>query len=255
MDMINPIFMKTIKQLFILLLTFLVITNCTKQEKSKRATYKVNRLTDSLVVDANWNKPQWQKVNSLAITNIMGEKPKHAPSTEVKMLYDDNFIYVIFHVKEKYVKATATNINDYVYRDSGVEFFFTPSETIEDGYFNLETNCIGTPYFKHQIIFQKDVLDVDVEDIKKIKIEHSLDTVIDTEIEELTEWTLEYKIPISMLKKYTKVTTPSPGVIWRANFYKTADATSNPHYITWNVVESDTPNFHLPKYFGIIKFN
>ena len=250
--------MKTVKHLFslfLIILLFSITFSCAKKEENKKLEYKVNRLTDSLVIDANWNKPQWQKVNSLAITNNMGEEPKHSPKTEVKMLYDSSNIYVIFKVQEKYVKAIATKVNEYVYRDSGVEFFFTPSKTIEDGYYNLETNCIGTPYFKHQISFQKDVSNIDVEDVKKIKIAHSLPSIINSEIEELTEWTLEYKIPINVLEKYVKVTKPTSGVIWRANFYKTADATSNPHYITWNVVENATPNFHLPKYFGIIKFN
>lgn len=250
--------MKTAKYLFsaFCLILFLFITSgCTKEEASQRAEYKVERLSDSLTIDANWNKSQWQKTNALSVTNIMGEKPKHSPKTEVKMLYDDNYIYVIFKVQEKYIKAVATHINDWVYKDSAVEFFFTPSETIDDGYFNLELNCGGVPYFEHQIGFKKGVTKIDTMDTKEIEIAHSLPTIVNPEIEELTEWILECKIPIAMLEKYVSLIRPAPGVQWRGNFYKTADATSNPHYITWNVVENATPNFHLPEYFGKIKFN
>ncbi len=226
-----------------------------KKNEINYSEYIVNRLTDSLTIDANWNKQQWKNVKALSITNIMGEKPKHIPKTEVKMLYDNCFIYVIFHVEEKYVKAVACKINGAIYRDSAVEFFFTPSENLKDGYYNLEVNCIGTPYFGHQTAFKTNEIKIDTNDIKQIEIAHSFLANENTEIEKLTEWTLEYKIPIEILKKYTEVIKPATNVIWRANFYKTADATSNPHYLTWNKVENKTPNFHLPKYFGKLKFN
>ncbi len=236
-------------------LLLLFLSSCAEKEDNSKLEYVVNRLSDSLKIDANWNKPQWEEAPLLEIKNLMGDKPKHTPITKVKMLYNDDFIYLIFNVHEKYVKSVATKINGRIYRDSAVEFFFTPSKNINDGYFNLEINCGGFPYFSHQVKFRQDVIDIEKEDIKKIKIAHTLPDSINTEIEELTEWTLECKIPISILGKYSKLKKPAHGVIWRANFYKTADATSNPHYITWNKVENEEPNFHLPKYFGNIKFN
>jgi hypothetical protein len=57
-----------------------------------------------------------------------------------------------------------------------------------------------------------------------------------------------------MFEKYSQVTYPKPGVEWRANFYKIAENNSNPHFITWSVVINDQPNFHLPQYFGLVKF-
>ncbi len=239
----------------LLLLAILISNLECEQKKEKPKEYFVNKLKDSLTIDANLNKPEWKNITGLTIKNILGKTPKYTPKTEVKMLYDDNYIYAIFHVNEKYIKAVATKINDYVYRDSGVEFFFTPSNNISDGYFNLEINCIGTPYFKHQIKFKKNVIDIDTNDIKKIEIAHSLSGIINSEIEKTIDWTLEFKIPINMIKKYAKVIQPAAGVVWRANFYKTADATSNPHYLSWNKIKSKKPNFHLPVFFGIIKFN
>jgi len=93
-----------------------------------------------------------------------------------------------------------------------------------------------------------------VEDIKKIEIAHSLPQIVDPEITEPVTWTLEYRIPLVMLEKYSNVTRPKQGVVWKANFYKIAEKTSNPHYITWSVIENDKPNFHLPKFFGTLKF-
>lgn len=96
---------------------------------------------------------------------------------------------------------------------------------------------------------------LDLEDIKKVEIAHSLPHVVDPEISNPVTWTLEYKIPLAMLEKYSKVIYPKPGIEWRANFYKIAEKDSNIHFLTWSVVDNPVPDFHLPHFFGIIKFN
>jgi hypothetical protein len=50
------------------------------------------------------------------------------------------------------------------------------------------------------------------------------------------------------------VTVPGTDVNWRANFFKIAVKTSNPHNISWSAVKSDIPDFHLPAYFGNLIF-
>jgi ribosomal protein S8E len=65
---------------------------------------------------------------------------------------------------------------------------------------------------------------------------------------------MEYRIPFALLRKFSNVTQPENGAIWRANFYKIAENNSNPHYITWNRIENHVPDFHLPNYFGRINF-
>ena len=246
------LFKKHVVTLFIALSLISLSTCSTKNENL--LSYDVYYTTDSLIMDANWDKSQWQNVQAIKLNNFMGEKPKFWPETEVKMLYNENYIYVIFRVHDRYVKAVATHINAPVYHDSAVEFFFTPGSDISYGYFNLEVNCGGTPYFKFQKGFKKNVINIDFNDIKTIKMAHSLPQLIEDEIKTPVTWTLEYKIPVQMLSKYTEITPPQPGVVWRANFYKTADATSNPHYLTWNKVKNDSPNFHLPQFFGMIRF-
>ncbi|WP_084088461.1 carbohydrate-binding family 9-like protein [Fodinibius roseus] len=37
-------------------------------------------------------------------------------------------------------------------------------------------------------------------------------------------------------------------------FYKIADKTSHPHYLSWALIEHPEPHFHLPEYFGTIVF-
>jgi hypothetical protein len=95
---------------------------------------------------------------------------------------------------------------------------------------------------------------LEIEDIQKVEIAHSLPQIIDPEISEPVTWYMEYRIPLAMLEKYAGITRPAPGVEWKANFYKIAENNSNPHYITWAVVDNPKPNFHLPRFFGTLRF-
>jgi len=61
-------------------------------------------------------------------------------------------------------------------------------------------------------------------------------------------------MPLFILENYSNITYPKEGVSWRANFYKISEKGSNPHFITWNPVDNPMPDFHLPGYFGIPKF-
>ena len=67
---------------------------------------------------------------------------------EAKAAYDDEFFYLIWKVEDQFVLARRTEHQQPVYRDSCVEFFFTPGgDPAEVGYFNLETNCAGVKLF------------------------------------------------------------------------------------------------------------
>jgi len=106
----------------------------------------------------------------------------------------------------------------------------------------------------YNLIPRKDFKIVADEDLSNLKIAHSMPKVVENEIIEPVRWTIECKIPVSLLSKYGKIVNPSPGVIWKANFYKIADKTSNPHYLTWSLVEQVIPDFHLPEFFGKLIF-
>jgi len=216
--------------------------------------YEVHRLHQSLIIDGEWNKSQWLKSKAVAIENYMGSEPGFRPTAQAKMMYDDENLYIIFLVKDRYVRCITKDINGPVWEDACVEFFFSPDVTFPERYFNLEINCGGTPLMHYNIIPGGSTIVLKVADIEMIEIAHSMPQIIDPEISEPITWIIEYRIPLVMLKKYSGITYPEPGIIWKANFYKIAENSSNPHYLTWSPVENKEPNFHLPRYFGQIRF-
>lgn len=224
------------------------------QQSEGRMSCKVAKVATSPTIDANWEKAPWRAIEPQLIGRYVGEKPRHCPKTQVKIAYDDAALYVIFRVEDQYVRAVETEHNGNVCRDSCVEFFFTPGRDPRRGYFNLEMNCGGTLLFRYQDAPRKNCVHLPANECSAIQIAHSLPEIVDPEIREPVTWTVEYRLPVAILDRYCKVDKPAPGVLWRANFYKCADRTSHPHWLTWSPIDVSPPDFHRPEYFGTLKF-
>ncbi len=220
----------------------------------KQNTYRLRRMKDNPTIDADWSKAAWQGVTPLTLEYYMGDEPAHQPKVQAKAAYDDRYLYLIWRVEDQYVLAKRTQHLQDVWRDSCAEFFFTPGGDPErQGYFNLETNCTGVKLLGVHFPGSKDAKPT-AEDFTSIVTASSLKGPIDPELARPTTWTLEYKIPFSLLEKFTTIERPKAGVTWRGNFYKCADDTSHPHWLTWSPVTNPKPSFHLPKYFGVLVF-
>ncbi|MBN1846927.1 MAG: carbohydrate-binding family 9-like protein [Sedimentisphaerales bacterium] len=228
---------------------------CQPSHRSNAAkTYRVARAARPVPIDGHWDKSAWRSVPALTLDHYMGDRPDFLPPTEVKLQYDEQNIYVIFRVQDRYVRAVTTEPHGPVWLDSCVEFFFTPGPDISPGYFNLETNCIGAALFHHQVQPRLNPTPLAASDLDRLELVSSLAGPIDPEITEATTWTLEYRLPIDMLKSTAAVQPPRPGVLWRANFQKCADDSSHPHWLTWSKIDVPRPDFHRPEYFGFLLF-
>ena len=250
--------MRNVALYSILCLTVLFSLSCSVNNgilwDTKPMQYNVQKTTEGFDLNSQWDQGDWANAVPVELTQFMGEKPSHFPRTQVKMLYDTENVYVFFRVEDNYVRAVAQNFHDPVCNDSCVEFFFTPGRDISKGYFNMETNCGGMILLCHQTGRGENVQEVSEEDCKKIQLLKSMPKIVDPEINGPTTWTVKYAIPYSILKKYADVDIPAAGTQWRANFYKCADMTSHPHWLTWNKVKRPGPDFHVPEYFGILVF-
>jgi hypothetical protein len=217
-------------------------------------SYVVMRLARPITIDARWKKYPWAEIPHLSLNHHMGDMPEHYPVVRVKLAYDQDGLYAIFKVEDRYVCARKHVYQERVCEDSCVEFFFTPCEDINNGYFNLEVNCGGTVFFQHQL--GRHIVDkpVSVPDFNQLIIAHSLPKIVDPEITESITWVVEYCLPFAILANYAPLIQPSSGVTWRVNFYKCADACSYPHWLTWSPVDLPTPDFHRPEFFGDLIF-
>lgn len=167
-------------------------------------------------VVGNWKGLQLKKIEAIKIDNPIRGKAKFLPQVKAKMAYDMKNIYVIFHVRERFVYSIATAVNVPEWKDSAVEFFFAPYTDAPETYFNLEVNCNGIPFLGYK---SSQRTYVDTNDIAEIEIAHSLPVTVDPEIERPTTWTIEYRTPLNMLKKYVRITHPQEGTVWRGPIF------------------------------------
>lgn len=66
-------------------------------------------------------------------------------------------------------------------------------------------------------------------------------------------WDVTYELPFKLLRLFFPEFAPS-GTI-RGNFYKCGDLTAQEHYLAWNRVDAECPDFHRPEYFGTMSFS
>ena len=207
---------------------------------------------------AGWDGPAWTDAETLEIANYRWEDSGHHPPTAARVIYDDDYLAIIYRVEDQYVRAVARKFQDGVCGDSCVEFFVAPVSGL-DAYFNFEVNCGGTMLVRRMVAEDekadgKENMPLTEQEWERIPMATSLPAIVDPEIAELTTWTVEYHLPLDLFESYFGISRPAPGTQWRANFYKCADRTSHPHWGSWAPVETATPSFHAPAFFQPLFF-
>jgi len=181
----------------------------------------------------------------LAIDTINWKEYNYKPEVEFSIAYSDNEIFLKYYVTEKYFKAEKTETNQMVCEDSCVEFFVSPED---DGiYYNLEFNGIGTCLLGTGTHRENSTL-ASPEVISKIRRLTSAGEKPFKENVGEFKWSITIAIPFEVFfhHKVRKL----KGKTFRANFYKCGDMLTVPHYVTWNPVGTEKPDYHQPSYFG-----
>jgi len=163
--------------------------------------------------------------------------------------HDGSNIYLDYRVEEPQVRAVNTEFNSPVWEDSCVEFFiFLEGDSF---YYNFEINAIGTVLGGHgPDRNQREWLSPAL--LQQVETSPSLGREPFESIDHPTEWGVKVKIPIHVLE-YSGLSDLT-GKRGTANFYKCGDKLKQPHFLSWNPVLTDTPDFHLPEYFGELRF-
>jgi hypothetical protein len=172
----------------------------------------------------------------------------YKPKLSFRIGHIDKEIWLKYYVTEKNILAKETRINGEVYKDSTVEFFISV-----DGlnYYNFEFSCIGITHLAHGP-GRGNRNFVAPEIVKKIEIESSLGNKPFEEKSGNFEWEMMIRIPVECFA-FDKIKTLS-GLKATANFYKCGDETSEPHFVTWNPIGTENPDYHCPQYFGKVQF-
>lgn len=185
----------------------------------------------------------------LMIDTINWKGYDYKPDVALSIAYSDYEIFLKYYVTENYFKAEKTDTNQMVCEDSCVEFFVSPED---DGiYYNMEFNAIGTCLLgvgTNRSTSKRATPGI----VSKIRRLTTAGTEPFNEKEGVYAWAITIAIPFEVF--FHHQVRELKGKIFRANFYKCGDKLSVPHYVTWNPVATEKPDYHQPEHFGLLKF-
>ena len=186
-------------------------------------------------------------VNAIDTIN-WSEKYPSKPSASFRIAHNGDNILLQYDVKEQEVLAAVTEDNGEVWTDTCVEFFVSFDDK---HYYNGEFTCIGKALLGYREYFHKSE-HAPHEVMQLIK---RLSTMGESNIEKKQgdfDWTLTLVIPrtaywMSGIKTFD-------GVKARGNFFKCGDKLTEPHYVAWTYIDTPSPSFHQPRFFGELEF-
>lgn len=171
----------------------------------------------------------------------------YCPNVKFRIAYSKDAFLLNYRVTEESVRANSSADNGPVWTDSCVEFFIIPDN---DGiYYNIECNCAGTILIgagKERENREKAPKEI----LNQVQRWSSLGREpFDERIGECS-WEVALIIPFKTFFKHNIESLEGQSV--KSNFYKCGDELQTPHYISWNPIKLENPDFHCPKFFGTL---
>jgi len=258
--------------------------------------YEAHNIPTAPVIDGRLTDPAWASAPwSEDFVDIRGAGEEPPPfRTRVKLLWDENFLYVGAELEEPHLWGTLEARDAIIYRDDDFEIFLDPDG---DGkaYFEIEVNAMGTVF---DLFLDKPYREggkaVIPWNLTTLQSAVSLQGTLNDPSDEDEGWTVELaipwhelappgSIPVQESSGSSSVTasqdhpgTPTAGDEWRVNFSrvdwplrvvpdsasgesryeKSASATRElPHpEHNWVWSPQGVINMHIPEMWGIVRF-
>ncbi|WP_298717005.1 carbohydrate-binding family 9-like protein [Chitinophaga sp.] len=229
--------------------------------------YVCQRTNMPLVIDGHdaekaWRQAEWTD----DFTDIEGaKKPAPLHQTRVKMLWDDENLYVFAELKEPHVWGTLRQADTIIYMDNDFEMFLDPTGTSRE-YFEIEVNALNTvmDLFMPRAYRAggKAMLNWDVKGLQTaVHIKGTLNNPRDMDV----SWTVEMAIPFRSLTAYHTRSVPRNGDTWRVNFSRVQwqheiegntyrKRPKTPEY-NWVWSPQGIVDMHAPERWGYLQFS
>ena len=170
----------------------------------------------------------------------------YAPSVSFMIARTGSHLVVLYHVRGYDLRAFALQDNEMVCHDSCCEFFV--ADPSDGTYYNFEMNCIGTLKAAKRRSRQDYCLLDEAQLSRILRLSSLKRSQIDAS--GIHSWQLAMCIPFELMG-FSADCIPEK---LYANFYKCADKSEHPHFLSWNPVGTLQPDFHRPEYFGRLDF-
>lgn len=191
------------------------------QNANPPKTYTCYRVEKGISIDGRLHERAWKNAPwTESFVDIEGDKkPLPLQETRVKMLWDDQYLYIAAQIEEEHIWAYQDKKDQIVYLENDFEVFIDPDGDT-DNYYELEINAINNtfdlflpkPYRKGGRAQLK-------WDIKELKTAVTVDGTVNNAKDKDKRWIVEMAIPFQSLStEDVKPVIPTDGSEWRINF-------------------------------------
>ena len=218
---------------------------------------------DGKLDDLSWRYAPWTDY----FIDIEGDvKPRPRFRTQAKMLWDDDYFYVIADMQEPHVWGTLTEHDAIIYNDNDFEIFMDPnSDNCE--YYEMEINALNTEwdlFLRHTDKEKyKEASDWEIPGLRTAVF---VDGTINDHSDIDRGWSVEFAIPWDVLGEYAhKPAPPRDGDQWRVNFsrvewhheivdgaYRRVQGYREDNWV-WS--PQGVINMHCPEKWGYVQFS
>jgi hypothetical protein len=216
---------------------------------------------DGRLNDAAWNKAPW----SDAFIDIVGaDQPAPRFRTRMKMLWDDEYLYIAAELEEPDVWATLTVHDAVIFNDNDFEVFLNPTgDTLK--YFEFEINALNTGW---DLFLDKPYAKGGNADNgwempgykSAVAVEGTLNDPRDRD----KGWSVELALPWSAFVERSGKGRPKDGDSWRMNFsrvewqvrvvdgkYQKVPGLKEDNWV-WS--PQGVVSMHVPEKWGVVRF-
>jgi hypothetical protein len=234
--------------------------------------YIVNKINDQINIDGKDDELAWSNaIYTDDFIDIEGDKiPRQ--KTNVKMLWDDKFLYVFAKLYENHIWGDITKRDEVIYYNNDFEVFINPNDDVFS-YGEIEINALGTEWdlFLNRPYRLKGKADSswDINGLKSaVDITGTLNDPNDLD----DYWTVEIAIPLKEIEKLNtsgKDEKVISGDVWRINFSRVnwdfeinngvySRKKENGKYLpeyNWVWSPQGIINMHVPENWGYLVFS
>ncbi|MEK7405596.1 MAG: carbohydrate-binding family 9-like protein [Acidobacteriota bacterium] len=213
--------------------------------------YDIPRASSPIVVDAKLDEPAWRKVPPAGEFRATWWKPGPVEPTVVRMLWDDENLYVGYYCHDRHISAYVRERHGPVSNDDCVEIFLSPDPKKVTNYYTFEINAIGSMLNRCRTDWWTGPPTWEPEGVRYRTSFHGLPRK--DESGDDAHWIVELAIPFRNFARDAAHTPPRAGDQWRLNLYRTGGRT-NRESSTWSPIAEPARSFHTPESFGWARF-
>lgn len=220
-------------------------------------SYQCLRASAPIKVDGDLADPAWQKAAWTSdFIDIEGDsKPRPKYRTRVKMLWDDQYLYIAAELEEPEVKATLTQRDSVIFKDNDFEVFLKPLPATKS-YYEFEINALNTGWdlFLPKPYSEGGKAD-NSWDIEGLQTAIGVQGTLNKSQDKDQGWTVEMAIPLTAFASRQQVPPPKPGTVWRINFSRVQWTAGKKNEDNWVWSPQGVVNMHVPARWGFLHFS